>query len=261
MGNDPVEEFKAERRAAIKGYTEDAAFTELSQTWLRESMQKRYVYNFDWMDRPIIQYPQDMVAMQEIIWATRPDVVIETGIAHGGSLQLSASILALLDYADAAEAGVALDPAAPSRKVIGIDIDIRAHNRAAIEAGPMASRIEMVEGSSIDGSTVDAVRALIPEGARVMVCLDSMHTHDHVMAELNAYAPLVSEGCYCVVFDSFVEDMPQGFFADRPWDVGDNPKTALHAWLKDNDNFEIDRSIATRLQVTVAPDGFLKRTS
>jgi cephalosporin hydroxylase len=165
----------------------------------------------------------------------------------------------MLDYADAVAAGRLLDPKAPGRKVVGIDIDIRAHNRSAIEAHPLAHKIEMIEGSSVAEDTIARVRAAVPRGARVMVCLDSMHTHDHVLAELRAYGPLVSVGCYCVVFDSFVEDMPLDFFADRPWNVGDNPKTALQAWLREAPDFEIDTTMAQKLMVTVAPDGFLRR--
>lgn len=258
---DPISQFQAERAASIDGFGKDAGFTALSQDWLRQSMERRYVYNFDWLGRPIIQYPQDMAAVQEIIWATRPDVVIETGIAHGGSLILSASVLAMLDYADAVAAGQMLDPKAPGRKVVGIDIDIRPHNRAAIEAHPLAHKIEMIEGSSIAEDTIARVRAAVPAGVRAMVCLDSMHTHDHVLAELRAYGPMVSTGCYCIVFDSFVEDMPPGFFADRPWDVNDNPKTALHTWLRETSGFEIDTAMAQKLMVTVAPDGFLRRTA
>jgi cephalosporin hydroxylase len=256
---DPILKFQADRAAAINSYGADADFKALSKDWLRQSMERRYVYNFDWLGRPIIQYPQDMAAVQELIWATRPDVVIETGIAHGGSLVLSASVLVMLDYADAVAAGELLDPKKPGRKVVGIDIDIRAHNRTAIEEHPLARKIEMIEGSSVAADTIARVKAAIPEGSRVMVCLDSMHTHDHVLAELRAYGPLVSPGCYCVVFDSFVEDMPIDFFADRPWNVGDNPKTALHAWLSETQDFEIDAALAQKLMVTVAPDGFLRR--
>jgi cephalosporin hydroxylase len=256
---DPVFQFHAERAVTIDSYSKDKAFDALSQDWLRSSMGRRYVYNFDWLGRPIVQYPQDMVAVQELIWATRPDIVIETGIAHGGSLILSASMLALLDYADAVAAGQLLDPKASSRKVIGIDIDIRAHNRIAIESHPLAHKIEMIQGSSTDQDTIARVKAAVPAAARVMVCLDSMHTHDHVLAELRAYGPLVSPGCYCIVFDSFIEDMPVDFFADRPWNVGNNPKTALHSWLAEVSDFEIDSAIAQKLMVTVAPDGYLRR--
>ncbi len=211
------------------------------------------------MGRPIIQYPQDIVALQEIVWETKSDVILETGIAHGGSLILSASLLAMLDYADAVESGDLLDPANPRRRVVGIDIDIRAHNKVAMERHPMASRITMIEGSSTAPDTIARAKDAVGDAKRVMVCLDSMHTHDHVVAELEAYGPLVTSGCYCLVLDSFVEDMPPGFFEDRPWDVGNNPKTALHSWLKDNPDFTIDRDMATKLQVTVAPDGFLRR--
>lgn len=256
---DPIAQFAQERKTQIAEYGNDAAFKEQSQNWLRDSMDKRYVYNFDWLGRPIIQYPQDMVAVQEIIWQTRPEVIVETGIAHGGSLILSASVLAMLDYADAVETGSVVDPADPNRRVVGVDIDVRAHNRAAIESHPMASRITMVEGSSVEANSVQQVRDAVGDAKRIMVCLDSMHTHDHVMQELEFYGSMTSSGCYCLVFDSFVEDMPEGFFADRPWDVGNNPKTAVNAWLKDNPDFEIDETYPNKLQVTVAPDGFLRR--
>jgi len=255
----PVDQFAQERRDRLAGYAQDAAFQTLSRDWLQASMQRQYVYNFDWMGRPIIQYPQDMVAMQELVWRVRPDLIIETGIAHGGSLVLSASLLALLDMSDAIEAGTTMDPRASRRKVLGVDIDIRAHNRAAIEAHPMASRIAMIQGSAIAPEVVQQVHEFTQGYQRVLVCLDSMHTHDHVLGELNAYAPLVTPGSYCVVFDTFVEDMPPKFFADRPWDVGNNPKTAVHHWLAGHPDFEIDAEMEQRLQVTVAPHGFLRR--
>jgi len=255
----PQEQFALERKERISQYQNDSAFQDLSRQWLQESMDRKYVYNFDWMGRPIIQYPQDMVAVQELIWKVRPDLVIETGIAHGGSLILSASMLALLDMSDAIAAGTTIDPRKSLRKVIGIDIDIRPHNRAAIEAHPMASRIQMFQGSSIDPQVVEQVRNAAEGYQKVMVFLDSMHSHAHVLGELQAYAPMVSQGSYCVVFDTYVEDMPEKFFSDRPWDVGDNPKTAVHEWLKDNSGFSIDRDIDTRLMVTVTPDGFIRR--
>lgn len=256
---DPVEQFEEERRARLEAFGKDAGFRNLSRDWLEASMGRQYVYNFNWLGRPIIQYPQDIMAMQELIWRVRPDLIIETGIAHGGSIVMSASMLALLDYADALAEGRMLDPAAPRRKVIGVDIDIRAHNRALIEAHPMANRIGMIEGSSVAPDVVDQVRQAARGHERVMVCLDSMHTHDHVVQELEAYAPLVSVGSYCVVFDTFVEDMPKGFFKDRPWDPGDNPKTAVREYLKTHPEFEIDRQMDDQLQISVAPEGFLKR--
>lgn len=255
----PEQQFEQERQERLKTYQQDQAFQQLSRQWLRESMARKYVYNFDWLGRPIIQYPQDMVGVQQLIWQLKPDLVIETGIAHGGSLILSASMLALLDMCDAIEAGVVLDPAHSQRKVIGIDIDIRQHNRAAIEAHPMASRIQMFQGSSVAAEVVQQVRAAAQGYKKVLVMLDSMHTHAHVLGELDAYAPLVTPGSYCVVFDTFVDDMPPGFFADRPWDVGNNPKTAVRQWLAANAGFEVDALMETRLQVTVAPQGFLRR--
>lgn len=255
----PEEQFKSERINRIAEYQQDTAFKDLSRQWLQESMSRKYVYNFDWLGRPIIQYPQDMAAVQELIWKVRPDLIIETGIAHGGSLILSASMLALLDLCDAIVDGVTIDPRSSARKVIGIDIDIRPHNRIAIQSHPMSSRIQMFQGSSIDPDMVHEIHRATKGYQRVMVLLDSMHSHDHVLSELRAYAPLVSVGSYCVVFDTYVEDMPAGFFSDRPWDVGDNPKTAVHEWLSENPDFTIDRELENRLMVTVTPDGFLRR--
>ena len=255
----PEQQFASDRAERLAAYAQDTAFQDLSRQWLQMSMDKKYVYNFDWLGRPIIQYPQDMVAIQELVWTVRPDLIIETGIAHGGSLVLSASMLAMLDMCDAIESGCTIDPRQSARKVIGIDIDIRAHNRAAIEAHPMASRIQMVQGSSIAPEVVAQVRAAAQGYKKVMVFLDSMHTHDHVLGELEAYAPLVSPGSYCVVFDTFVEDMPPQFFADRPWDVGNNPQIATRQWLAGHPDFTVDAAMQSRLMVTVAPGGFLRR--
>ncbi|MFZ5675459.1 MAG: cephalosporin hydroxylase family protein [Pseudomonadota bacterium] len=258
---DPNEKFAAERRQRIGEFARDDAFQTLSRDWLEASMGRKYIYNFDWLGRPIIQYTQDMFAVQELIWRVKPDLVIETGIAHGGSLILSASLLALLDYCDAVEMGTVLDPRQPSRRVIGVDIDIRAHNRAAIEAHPLAGKISLVEGSSVSEAVISEVRKQAKPFRNVMVFLDSMHTHDHVLAELEAYSPLVTLGSYCVVFDTFVEDMPRGFFADRPWDVGNNPKTAVRQFLKTHTEFEIDTDMENKLLVTAVPSGFLRRTA
>lgn len=230
------------------------AFTE-------SSVAAGYSYNFLWQGRPIIQYPQDIVAMQELVWATRPDLIIETGIAHGGSLILSASLLAMLDYADAVTTGEAIDPRAPRRRVLGVDIDIRAHNREAILAHPFAGRIDMMQGSSTDPAMVAKVIAAARGFTRVMVCLDSNHTHEHVLAELHAYAPLVSLGNYCVVFDTVIEDLPPAAYPDRPWGVGDNPKTAVAAFLAGRSDFVVDEDIEAKLLVTVAPGGYLRRVA
>jgi cephalosporin hydroxylase len=251
--------FEAEVATRIAAVPSNVPQTEASVVFLRETIAAQYSYNFFWLGRPIIQYPQDMVALQEIIWATRPDVIVETGIAHGGSLILSASLLAMLDLCDAAEAGEMLDPAQPRRRVIGVDIDIRAHNRVAIEAHPMAKRITMIQGSSTDPAIVAQVAAAVGDAERVLVCLDSNHTHDHVLAELNAYGPMTTPGSYCIVFDTVVDDMPADLSSDRPWGPGNNPKTAVHAWLPDHPEFEIDHTIDSKLLISVAPHGFLRR--
>jgi cephalosporin hydroxylase len=221
--------------------------------------QYKYSYHFNWLGRPIIQFPQDIMAMQELIWSIKPDLIIETGIAHGGSLIFSASMLAVLDMCDAIKANDKLDRRCFRRKVLGIDIDIRAHNRAAIEAHPMASRIQMIQGSSVAPDIIEQVRAIAAGYFRVLVCLDSNHTHDHVLAELNAYAPLTSKGSYCIVFDTVIEDMPKDMFPDRPWGPGNNPKTAVWEYLKTHPEFEIDKNISNKLLISVAPDGYLKR--
>jgi cephalosporin hydroxylase/SAM-dependent methyltransferase len=248
----------AERVAAVPTNKELQA---ASKNFLLSTIAARYSYNFAWQGRPIIQYPQDMIAMQELIWQVRPDLIIETGIAHGGSLIFSAAMLAQLDLCDAIEAGATIDPRVSQRKVIGIDIDIRAHNRIAIEAHPMASRIQMIQGSSIAPEIVAKVHAAAAGFKRILVCLDSNHTHDHVLAELEAYAPLTSVDSYCVVFDTVVEDMPKEMSFDRPWGPGNNPKTAVWKYLESHKEFEIDKSIQNKLLVTVAQDGYLKRRS
>ena len=231
----------------------------LASQFMSESVKTDYSYNFEWLSRPIIQYPQDIVATQEIIWKVKPDLIIETGIAHGGSLVLSASILALLDYADAIETGSLLDPNAPTRKVVGVDIDIREHNLKALNEHPMRNRMELIEGSSVDPDIVNRVHEFSKDYKCILIFLDSNHTHDHVLSELNAYAKLVTRGSYCVVFDSVIEDLPNETSADRPWGVGDNPKTAIWEFLKNNSDFEIDKDVEDKLLITVAPDGYLKK--
>ena len=231
----------------------------LSSQFMTETVKSNHSYNFEWLSRPIIQYPQDIVAAQEIIWKVKPDLIIETGIAHGGSLVFSASMLALLDYHDAVNEGIMLDPRNPKRKVIGVDIDIRKHNLEAINLHPMRSRMELIEGSSIDNDIISRVNKLAKEYSNIMVFLDSNHSHDHVLSELNAYAKLVTRGSYCVVFDSVIEDLPNETSVDRSWGVGDNPKTAIWEFLKNNSDFEIDKDVEDKLLITVAPDGYLKK--
>lgn len=238
-------DYREEKRQRIASYAHDEEFRALSKAWRTMALERKYMNNFSWLGRPLIQLPMDAMAVQELIWAVRPDLVIETGIAHGGSLLLSASMLELLGHGE----------------VIGIDIEIRPHNREAIERHPLAGRISLIEGSSIAPDVVAQVRAHAAGKQKVLVCLDSNHTHEHVLAELNAYADLVSVGSYCIVFDTFVEDMADDYiWTDRPWGKGNNPKTAVWEWLKSHPEFEIDRSVEDRLMITSAPDGFLLRT-
>lgn len=251
--------FKVECAEEIRSIGTNSLMLESTSTWFNLANSLKYSYHFDWLGRPIIQYPQDMAAMQELIWEIKPDLIIETGIAHGGSLIFSASMLALLDMTEAIESGATLDPKVSGRKVLGIDIDIREHNRAAIEAHPMASRIQMIQGSSIAPEIVDQVMEIAKGYDRILVCLDSNHTHEHVLEELKAYAPLVTKGSYCVVFDTIVEDLPPELSEDRPWGPGNNPKTAVLEYLKTHDEFEINKSIQHKLLITVAPDGYLKK--
>ncbi len=251
--------FKKEMKDRLERNGKNSRLIEAAHRFTLESTLPKYSYNFSSLGRPIIQYPQDMVAMQEIIWDVKPDLIIEMGIAHGGSLILSASMLALLDMCDAIEAGSAMNPAQSKRKVLGVDIDIRAHNRKAIEVHPMASRIQMIEGSSIDPNIIEQVYQVAKNYNRILICLDSNHAHDHVLEELKAYAPLTSIGSYCIVFDTIVEDLPADMFPDRPWGPGNNPKTAVWEYLKSHPEFEIDKSIQHKLMITVAPDGYLRR--
>ena len=256
---DEPAKFQDEVRRNIQSLGSDNDLQALSRIWVREIARHKWAYNFSWLGRPAIQFPNDAWQMQELIWECRPDLIIETGIAHGGSLIFSASMLAILDMCDAIEKNEVFDPKKSSRKVIGLDIDIRDHNKKAIEQHPMSDRIQMFEGSSVDASTVSAVREEAKKFDRILICLDSNHTHEHVLSELNCYWDLVSVGSYLVVFDTIIEDMPEQMFPDRPWGVGNNPKTAVHEFLQTNKDFEIDKDIQNKLLITVAPDGFLKR--
>lgn len=254
----PHETFQAECLQRIATYRNSKMAVDATQ-FMVDSTEPKYSYNFQFLGRPIIQYPQDMVATQQLIWDIKPDLIIETGIAHGGSLIMSASMLALIDYCDAVNSGKMLDPTSAERMVMGIDVDIRDHNRQEIETHPMSHRIQMIEGSSVDPAVVTQVRQIAARFTRVMVLLDSNHTHDHVLSELEAYAPLVSSGSYCIVFDTIIEDLPDGSYQDRAWCRGNNPKTAVWKYLESNNNFEIDHSIDDKLLISVAPHGYLRR--
>ncbi len=239
------EHFNQQKFANIITQGQDENVKAQALKFMMDSAPHKYTYNFTWLGRPIIQYPQDMVALQEIIWSVKPDLIIETGIAHGGSLILSASILQLIG-----EDG----------HVLGIDIDIRDHNREEIENHPMSKRITMIQGSSIDEKIISQVHDFAKDKKNVMVILDSNHTHHHVISELNAYAQLVTKGNYLIVFDTAVEDVPEDYdWGLRTWGKGDNPKTAVWEFLKNHSEFEIDASIHNKLLITVAPDGYLKR--
>lgn len=243
------EQFKRECAEEVAVQGADPALGRASSAWMNLANARKYSYHFEWLGRPIIQYPQDILAMQELIWRIQPNLIIETGIAHGGSLIFSASMLEL----NAACGGPR------DAKVLGIDVEIRSHNRQAIEEHPLARRISMIQGSSIAPEIIAEVQKRASGQKRVLVCLDSNHTHAHVLAELEAYAPLTTVGSYCAVFDTVIEDMPADLFPDRPWGPGDNPKTAVREYLKSHPEFEIDKSVEHKLLITVAPDGYLKR--
>ncbi|MDQ2984994.1 MAG: cephalosporin hydroxylase family protein [Actinomycetota bacterium] len=243
MPEDDRKQFEAERREAAARMAADEALAADALALNVAADRHDWSYQWSWLGIPVIQLPPDIVALQEIIWETRPQLVIETGVARGGSLVLSASILEL----------------AGEGEVLGIDIDIRAHNREAIEAHPLARRIRMIEGSSVDDAVVDEARRAASAAERVMVILDSNHTHEHVLAELRAYAPLVTVGQFLVIADTFVEEIPPQEHRPRPWGPGDNPGTALRAWLDETDGFEPDPFVNAKLLVTASPGGYLRR--
>jgi len=244
-----------ERSDSLQKLSSDSSLKKEGIEFIQKSGDAGWQYVWDWMGLPIIQNPPDIIAFQELIFRTNPQLIVETGIARGGSLAFSASMLCLLDVMEG------LDPRQSLRRVVGVDIDIRPHNRKALDEHPLRFKMELIEGSSTDPEIIRQVRAHAhADGVeRVLVSLDSNHTHEHVLAELNTYADLVSVGSYCIVFDTIIEDLSAGLFPDRPWDVGNNPKTAVYEWLKDNREFEIDKSIDNKLLISVAPDGYLKR--
>lgn len=242
---DEVEKFFAEASGQVARMreSENPGLHALSRRWLHEVTPYRYAHNFTWLGRPIIQVPQDVMAMQELIWRVRPAAIVETGVAHGGSLIFYASILHLLD--------------GPGF-VVGVDIDIRSHNRREIEAHPMAKRIRLVQGSSTAPEIVADVKRLVAGLSPVMVVLDSNHTHQHVIDELRAYSGLVGEGSYIVVFDTAIEDAPEHLLGGRLWKKGNSPKSAVYEFLKQTDRFAIDHDIDAKLLISVAPQGYLK---
>jgi len=244
-----IETFYNTKTMNIDKLSKDSDAKEMGVKFIVSTAKYQYSYNFNWCNRPIIQFPQDIVAMHELIWEVKPDLIIETGIAHGGSSIFYASMMVLLEKCGYIKNG----------HVIAIDIDIRKHNKEEIEKHPLAPYITMIQGSSVDQGIVEQVKLKAKNYNRILVSLDSNHTHEHVLDELKAYAPLVSKGSYCVVFDTIVEDMPEDSFPDRPWGKGNNPKTAVWEYLKSHSEFVIDKQIEDKLLITVAPDGYLKR--
>jgi cephalosporin hydroxylase len=244
-------DFESERRKKAGVIGTDPVLIDLSRRWLARAQELGYSYNFDWLGLPIIQYPQDIVAMQELVWSLQPDLIIETGIARGGSAIFYSSLLELN----------ALCGGPADARVVAIDVDIRPHNRSAIESHPLSRRLTMIQGSSIDEAIIAEVRRHAASRSRILVCLDSNHTHDHVLAELRAYAPLVTPGSYCVVFDTLIADLPPAAIGERPWHKDDNPLTALRAYMAEVDDFEIDAARHGKLQITVAGHGYLRRKS
>lgn len=243
MAADPKDDFEALRCRTVAGMADDKQLQQITREWFAKASKHYYSYHFNWLGRPIIQFPQDLIALQEIVWDTKPDLIVETGVARGGSLVFYASLLELVG-------GDGL--------VVGIDVDFRPHNRAALASHPLSRRIEVLDGSSTDTAIVEAVRRRAATRPRVLVVLDSLHTHDHVLGELRAYAPLVRPPSYLVVLDTIIEDMAADFSADRPWGPGDNPKTAIAAFLAETDRFEVDRELEAKLLISVAPGGYLR---
>jgi cephalosporin hydroxylase len=228
---------------AIARMNADPEMNGAVRTFMGKTFEHGYYRNFTWLGRPVIQYPQDIVALQELIWEYKPTLVMETGVAHGGALILYASILELIGGRG---------------DVIGVEVEYRAHNREAVEQHALARRIRVIEGSSIDPAVVAEIARVAAAHERVMVVLDSLHTHDHVLAELRAYAPLVREGGPLVVFGTSVAEIDPAIDLKREWDQHRNPRSALDEFMRENDRFEVDGDINDKLLITDAPGGYLR---
>lgn len=242
---DDTKDFEMQCEKEIQAMVNDKELRKKSFDYLNLTAEYNYSYHFKWMGMPIIQCPQDVVAMQELVFDIKPDFIIETGVARGGSIVFYASMLELLNI---------------KGKVISIDIDIREHNRRRIEGHPMYKNICLVEGSSIDSGVIAKVDEIIKENnlKKGLVVLDSLHTHTHVLEELRLYSKYVEKGSYLVVFDTVVEYLTEKNIGDRPWGKGDNPKTAVDEFLKENDRFVVDEHIESKLLITNCPSGYLK---
>lgn len=254
-----LEDFLAAKKLRTSKYPENLEWNSISNQWLENALLQKYMYNFTWMDVPIIQLPTDIVLLQELIWKIKPDLIIETGVAHGGSLIFGASILSLIDLEESIIKNQIFNPNEPKRKIVGIEIEMRQHNLQNIRQHSMSSRIEIINGSSTEASVVHQVKSLARNYEKIMIILDSNHTHDHVLAELENYANLVNIGSYCIVLDTYIEDLKEECSRDRPWGPGNNPKTAVMEFLGKNSNFVIDKEIENKLMLTSGPGGCLKR--
>ncbi len=210
--------------------------------WQTVAADNKLDWDISWLGVPIIANPYDMVLMQELIFRIKPDLIVESGIAHGGSLIYYASTLELLNHG----------------AVIGIDIDIRKHNRVIIEKHPLIKRVSLIEGSSTDPKVIDIVKKRAASARKVLVLLDSNHNHNHVLNELVAYSKIVNRGGYVVVFDTIIHYLPEKYSLGRPWSSKHNPKTAVDAFLKNNHDFVIDREY-NKFFVSSCPNGFLRR--
>lgn len=241
----PLAEFAKLRAQHIDSLGADQDLRETTRAWFRAASKKRYSYHFDWMGIPIIQFPQDLVALQEVIWASKPDSIIETGVAHGGSLLFYASLIKAMGL---------------ESPVVGIDVDIREHNRELLDRHPLRSGIELIEGSSTAPQTLDQVRKALGSATNPVVVLDSNHEYSHVLQELELYSTFVKKGSYLVVLDTIIDDMPEDFSEGRPWGPGRGPKRAVADFLLKNPRFSIDENYNKKLLITVAPDGFLRCT-
>lgn len=242
-----IKQFFTERHTDIINMGQDEELRRKSIDWMVHADKYKYTYNFTWMGRPIIKFPSDMVIQQELMWQIKPDLVIETGIAHGGSIIFSAAMQQMMGISNG--------------RVIAVDIDIRDHNRQEIEAHPMSKHITMIQGSSVDADIFAQVKELARDAKTVMVILDSNHTHQHVYDELKLYADLVTVGSYCILPDTFIEFFPKGYYDNRPWDVGDNPCTAARQFLSERSDFELDSFLTSKGMISEGLDGYLKRVS
>ena len=236
------DDFEADKRRNARIQSQDRILRDIARDFIIQSDKCGYGYQWTWLGLPVIQMPQDIVLTQEIIWECKPDVIIETGIAWGGSVVLYASILQLIGKG----------------KVVGVDLNLMDHVTAQIMAYPFSERIHLYKGSSTHPDIVARVRSHIEPGQSVMLLLDSNHTHEHVLAELKLYAPLITKGQFLIVSDTVVDDIPPQGHRPRPWGPGNNPKTALVSYLKSTDRFVVDDYLNSKLMLTYSPEGYCR---